>query len=108
MSSSGTCISTSGTLRFFFFLGFFFFPQPSPVSKHPTIGMLPPRKSFCITRPCITPAQRAQGLASPLQLAGDNLRGTPHVLLIHIRNEQYTASWMSSTLLLGARVDKGK
>src|SRR5215212_9803458 len=69
--------------------------------------MLPPRKSFCITRPCITPAQRAQGLASPLQLAGDNLRGTPHVLLIHIRNEQYTASWMSSTRLLGARVNKG-
>src|SRR5215213_9319783 len=38
MSSSGTCISTSGTLRFFFFLGFFFlglsfFPQPSILSS---------------------------------------------------------------------------
>jgi hypothetical protein len=29
------------------------------------------------------------------------------VLLIHIKNEQYTASWMSSTRLLGARVNKG-
>src|SRR5215213_9186967 len=131
MSSSGTCISTSGTLRFFFFLGLSFLPQPiilsspvvlllladlspflfddarrksinpvntivvmptalvpnrykrsfrvtsdsgfvrlgripdsaaldspdtcPPVSKHPTIGILPPRKSFCITRACITP-----------------------------------------------------
>src|SRR5918994_1255510 len=130
MSSSGTCISTSGTLRLFF-LGLFFLPQPNllsspvllprggvfwcffgdearrksinpvntivvmpialvpsrykrsfrvtsdigfvslgripdsaaldssdtcpPVLKHPTIGMLPPRKSFCITRPCIAP-----------------------------------------------------
>src|ERR671921_1789417 len=32
MSSSGTCISTSGTLRFFFFLGLSFFPQPSILS----------------------------------------------------------------------------
>src|SRR5215207_11394627 len=32
MSSSGTCISTSGTLRFFFFLGLSFLPQPNILS----------------------------------------------------------------------------
>src|SRR5215212_9589764 len=32
MSSSGTCISTSGTLRFLFFLGLSFLPQPNILS----------------------------------------------------------------------------
>src|ERR671921_2909859 len=32
MSSSGTCISTSGTLRLFFFLGLSFLPQPNILS----------------------------------------------------------------------------
>src|ERR687889_1016245 len=33
MSSSGTCISTSGTLRFLFFLGLSFLPQPNILSS---------------------------------------------------------------------------
>src|ERR671913_1539706 len=140
MSSSETCISTSGTLRFFF-LGLSFLPQPNilssplvlllladlwpflcddahrksinpvstivvmpialvpsrykrsfrvtsdigfvslgripdsaaldssdtcpPVLKHPTIGMLPPRKSFCITRPCIAPPRCPNPSSTP-------------------------------------------
>src|SRR5215210_7862805 len=42
MSSSGTCISTSGTLRlFFFFLGLSFLPQPNILSSPVVLLLLP-------------------------------------------------------------------
>src|SRR5918994_2066156 len=60
--------------------------------------MLPPRKSFCITRPCITPAQRAQVLATYSSLA---------TIFAARLTCSSSLSRVSSTGLLGARVNKG-